>query len=173
MKISLIGYMGSGKSFIGKTLASKLNMNFIDLDREIEDSAGIMISELFRQQGEIKFRKLEHELLLKNLESEKSFIMALGGGAPAYYDNMKQVNNHSFSFYLRANPKSLAERLVGEKSNRPLIAHLSDEELPEFIAKHLFERRNFYEKAKFTIDVNSKSPNEISEEIIHRLNLQK
>jgi len=173
MKISLVGYMGSGKSVVGKALATKLNLEFFDLDQQIQDSAGMTIPELFKQYGEIKFRKLERELLLQTLESRIGFVLALGGGTPVYYDNMKQVNTHSTSFYLRSNLKFLAERLEKEKSKRPLIAHLKDEELPEFIAKHLFERRNFYEQAHHTVDIGSKSVDEITQEIIHLLNLQK
>lgn len=163
--------MGSGKSVIGKQLADKLQLDFIDLDNRIEEHSQKSITTLFKEFGEIKFRKLEREVLLKTLVSESNFVLAVGGGTPVYYDNIVQINNYSTSVYLRSHPNHLAERLREEKSHRPLIAHLADEELPEFVAKHLFERRNFYEKAHYTVDVPSKSVHEITKEISHLLNL--
>lgn len=169
MKISLLGYMGSGKSTIGKELASKLNLKFIDLDKFISSKHQKSIPEIFATDGEIKFRKYEREALIEILEAEENFILSLGGGTPAYYDNMDLINQATHSIYLRLTPKELIERLRPEKSSRPLIAHLSDEEFPEFIAKHLFERRNFYENAKSILAVQEKSVKEIIEEIILNL----
>ncbi len=173
MKISLIGYMGSGKSTIGRQLSDKLGIKFLDLDQLIEKHTYKSILQLFQEQGEIKFRKTERELLLNTLNSESDFVLAVGGGTPVYYDNMKQINDFSTSIYLRSNPKNLAERLKSEKSERPLIAHLSDEDLPEFVAKHLFERRNFYEEANYTVDINSKTIDEIVKQIIYLIHHQK
>ena len=170
LKVSLVGYMGSGKSAVGLDLATKLNIPFIDLDSWIETKMNQSISELFKTLGEIKFRKLENESLLEILQNESDFVLATGGGTPVYYNNMSMIETLSESFYLRLNPSQLTERLINEKSTRPLIAHIKDEDLPEFIAKHLFERRNFYEKAKYKLDVGPKSIQEISSEIINLLN---
>lgn len=161
-----MGYMGSGKTTIGKELAKTFNYKFIDLDEFIEASENQSISEIFKNGGEIKFRKLERLYLLKILEEEKNAVIALGGGTPVYYDNIDKINEHSFSFYLRMTPPQLFERLVKEKDSRPMIAHIDDNELTEYIAKHLFERRNYYEQSKFTIDVKDKSVKQIVEEII-------
>jgi|SRR5690606_24077186 len=169
MKISLIGYMGSGKTTIGKELAQKLNVEFLDLDELIQNHTQKSIPELFTMSGEIKFRKIEREVLLQTLDSDKNYVLAVGGGTPVYYDNMDLIQQHTTSVYLRSNPRFLAERLILEKSNRPMIAHLNNEDLPEFVAKHLFERRNFYEKADFTLDISSKSVDEITSEIIRHL----
>ena len=169
MRISLIGYMGSGKSTVGKELASQLNIDFFDLDQFIETQHNSSIENLFQTKGEIVFRKLEREALLEILSLEKPFVLALGGGTPAYYKNMNEIINRSFSVYLRLNPKELTARLKNEKSLRPLISHLSDEELPEFIAKHLFERCEFYEMADFKLDGKEKSINQIVSEIIQNL----
>lgn len=166
MLISLMGYMGSGKSTIGKELAKTFNYKFIDLDDYIEASENQSISEIFKNGGEIKFRKLERFYLLEILEEEKNAVIALGGGTPVYYDNIDKINEHSFSFYLRMTPPELFERLVKEKDSRPMIAHIDDNELTEYIAKHLFERRNYYEQSKFTIDLKDKSVKQIVEEII-------
>lgn len=161
-----MGYMGSGKSTIGKELAKTFNYKFIDLDEFIEASENQSISEIFKNGGEIKFRKLERLYLLEILEEEKNAVIALGGGTPVYYDNIDKINEHSFSFYLRMTPPQLFERLVKERDSRPMIAHIDDNELTEYIAKHLFERRNYYEQSKFTIDVKDKSVKQIVEEII-------
>ncbi|SMC45430.1 shikimate kinase [Moheibacter sediminis] len=171
MKVSLIGYMGSGKTTIGKELAEKLKTDFLDLDKLIENHTKKTISELFKELGEIRFRKIEREVLMDILNTKSDFILAVGGGTPVYYDNMNLINEETISIYLRANPKFLSERLINEKLSRPMIAHLADEDLLEFIAKHLFERRNFYEESNFKIDIQFKSVSEISEEIIHLVDL--
>lgn len=172
MKISLLGYMGSGKTTIGKELSAQLNIKCVDLDQFIQIKHKKTIPEIFSQEGEIKFRKYEQEALIEILNSSEDLILSLGGGTPAYYDNMDFVNKNSNSFYLRLTPSDLVKRLMEEKSSRPLIAHLSEEELPEFVAKHLFERRNFYEKAMKTIDVKEKTIEEIVQEIIQHLPLR-
>ena len=172
MKITLLGYMGSGKTTIGKELSDTLNFKFVDLDEFIEFVYKKPVSEIFSHEGEIKFRKYEREALMEILNSSDDLILSLGGGTPAYYDNMDFINKHSNSFYLRLTPSDLVKRLMEEKISRPLLAHLSDEELPEFIAKHLFERRNFYEKAMKTINVKEKTVEEIVQEIILNPNLQ-
>lgn len=169
MKISLVGYMGSGKSTIGKKLADQLQFKFVDLDESIESKYKKSVSEIFSHEGEIKFRKYERETLIEILNFSEDFILSLGGGTPVYYDNMKLINKHSQSFYLRLTPQELRNRLIYEKSHRPMIAHLSDEELTEFVAKHLFERRSFYENALKTIDVKTKTVEEIVQEIILNL----
>lgn len=166
MLISLIGYMGSGKTTIGKELSKALNFKFIDLDEFIEKAENTSITEIFETGGEIKFRKIEREYLLRILKEENNAIIAMGGGTPVYYDNISKINQYSISFYLRMNPNELYERLVKEKNNRPMIARIKDEELTEFIGKHLFERRSYYEQSQIKIDIKNKSTNSIVDEII-------
>ncbi len=169
MNISLIGYMGSGKSTIGKRLAEELNLNFIDLDEFIEQENNQSISSIFTQHGEIKFRKMERNALADILNLNSNAVISLGGGTPVYYNNIELINEKSFSIYLRLSIKDIINRLNHEKQKRPLIAHLNHEQLPEFIAKHLFERRSFYEQAYLTVDVKDKSVEEIVSEIIQAL----
>ena len=156
MKISIIGYMGAGKSTLAQRLALDLNLPYLDLDRLIEQESGESVSELILNRGELYFRKLEREILERTLK-EESFVLALGGGTPCYYDNMDLVNQHSTSIYLDANIPDLYEVLSQDRRERPLIAHLDDADLKEFIAKHLFERRDYYEKAIFKIPAKQKS----------------
>lgn len=169
MIISLMGYMGSGKSAAANRLAQDLGIRFIDLDDAIEENQKKSISEIFLESGPIRFRKIEKEVLTQILNSDHDFVLALGGGTPAYYDNLDLIKKHSRTVYLRTKISTLIERLESQKESRPLLSHLNMDEMPEFIAKHLFERRNFYEAADFTVDTDNKTIQEISAEIIHLL----
>lgn len=171
MLISLLGYMGSGKSHISKNLSKKLNLPLIDLDQKISDEHQLTVAEIFQNRGEIFFRKEEKRILESILNDEQNGILSLGGGTPVYYDNMEIINQKSKSIFLRASVRTLTERVLLQKDTRPLIAKLDDHDIPEFIAKHLFERNPFYSKAHFTVDTDSKTAGEISEEIISLLKL--
>ncbi|WP_300673259.1 shikimate kinase [Soonwooa sp.] len=172
MIISLIGYMGSGKSHISKLLSQKINFKLIDLDQQIILKHQKKISEIFAERGEIFFRKEEKSILEEILKLEDNIVLSLGGGTPVYYNNMEIINQKSKSIFLQASVGTLTERLLRQKAKRPLIARLSDEELPEFIAKHLFERNAFYSQANYTINTNNKSPEEIVDEIIATLDIK-
>lgn len=165
MKVVLLGYMASGKSAVGKLLAKDLKMQFIDLDSFIEEKENLTISELFNTKGEIYFRKKEGEYLQELLNLNENYIISLGGGTPCYGDNMEIIEKNSKSFYLNASINTIFNRLLGETSKRPLVATLGEENLKEFIAKHLFERNPFYDRANFTISVNDKSVQQITSEI--------
>jgi shikimate kinase len=172
-KIVLIGYMGSGKSTVGKALASELNLGFKDLDKLIEEEQGIPITELFRTQGEIYFRKVEAELLRSELLNKEEFVLASGGGTPCYAANMDFLNSrHEIrTFYLKHSRESLVERLMPEKDHRPVIAHLSSrEELDDFLRKHLFERTFYYNQANHTIDCDGLTVDQIVNSIKEVLN---
>ena len=171
MKTILLGYMASGKSTIGRLLASKLNTNFIDLDEYIEEKEAKSISKIFDEDGEIYFRLKENEYLKELLEKDDSFILSLGGGTPCYSSNMDVINSFDSvqSYYLRATPNTIKERLLIQRDKRPLVAKLSDEELLEFIAKHLFERSFYYEQAKEKIGIDNKSIPEVVDEIYDKI----
>ncbi|HAO07063.1 MAG TPA: shikimate kinase [Chryseobacterium sp.] len=171
MIISLVGYMGSGKSHISKILSDKLNFKLIDLDKEISKRNKMTIPEIFDKKGEIYFRKLERETLEEILASEKNTILSLGGGTPVYYNNMEIINHNSKSVFLRASVSTLTERLSKQKEKRPLIANITDENLAEFIAKHLFERNDFYNKAQISIITDNRTPEDIVNEITEKLYL--
>lgn len=172
MIVVLVGYMGSGKSTIGKELASAFNYDFVDLDDAIETSEGKSIPDIFKTKGEIYFRKTEHNILLELLSSKDNIILALGGGTPCYWNNMDSINDHdnTRSIYLKTGIGSLCDRLLPEKENRPLISHLETKEaLQEFIGKHLFERASFYSQSDITITTDNKTSKTIVEEIILQL----
>lgn len=161
--------MASGKSTVGLCLAKKINFSFIDLDQYIEKKENMAISDIFLSRGEIYFRKIETKYLQELLSSKLNTVISLGGGTPCYGNNMNMIVNteEATSIYLKATLKTLVERLIKEKDERPLIAHLNTEdELLEFVGKHLFERSNFYSQAKKTVNIDTKDIEEVVEEII-------
>jgi shikimate kinase len=166
MKIVLIGYMGSGKSTIGKLLSKKLNINFIDLDEYIETKLNMSISEIFEAKGEIFFRKMEHKYVQELMLKKNSFILSTGGGTPCYSNNMDEISKETSNvFYLKVSILGLIDRLSKEKEHRPVIKNIADEDLPEFIGKHLFERNNFYLLSNNIIACDNKTAEEITNEI--------
>ena len=172
MIVVLMGYMGSGKSTIGRQLATLLNYDFLDLDTFISEQENTSISKLFQTKGEIYFRKKEALFLREILNSNSHLILALGGGTPCYGNNLQYLINHSKVqlFYLKLSIPQLAERLFKEKDKRPLISHLKTKEaLTEFIGKHLFERSPYYNEAKYIINSDFKSQDEILKQIHHFL----
>ncbi len=164
MKITLIGYMGAGKSALGQQLAEELNLPWLDLDTSIERASGYSITETILDKGELFFRKLEREQLLETL-IKPEFVLSTGGGTPCYYDNIDLMNKHSVTVYLSYSVMELYERLDGHQADRPLIAHLEGDSLRDYIGKHLFEREAFYEKATFTVKAGNKTRVEIVNEI--------
>ena len=171
MKIVLLGYMASGKSTIGMLLSKALSMPFIDLDAYIESKEKSSIKAIFNTKGEIYFRKIEHAHLCDLLVSEKDFVLSLGGGTPCYANNMDAIikAQQTTSFYLQASVSLLVERLLKGRENRPLVKEIGDEKLGEYVAKHLFERRFFYEQALHKIGIDQKEPAEIVAAIQTRL----
>ena len=169
MILVLIGYMASGKSTLGRILAKQLNYEFIDLDDYIETLEGKSVSEIFKSNGEIYFRKQETFYLKALLETKNNIVLSLGGGTPCFGNNMELILNaeQAKSIYLKASIPTLVKRLNTEKSKRPLIAHIkSDEQLTEFVGKHLFERAPFYNRAQTVISTDNKTEQSIVEELI-------
>ncbi len=161
--------MGSGKTLVSKELSILNNFKIFDLDTEISKQNNRSITEIFKEKGEIFFRKIEKEVLEKILSTEKNIILSLGGGTPCYYNNIDSINEKTISVFLKTNVKTLTQRLSSEKDKRPLIQNISNEDLPEFIAKHLFERNPFYNQAKITINTDNLSAREIAEEILSQI----
>jgi shikimate kinase len=169
-KVILIGYMAVGKTTIAQLLSEKMGVKFVDLDKLIEKKTNLTISEVFNLKGEIYFRKIEHEIFEEIIKNDENLIISTGGGTPCYADNHLFLNyENSQSVYLKASISVILERLKSEKETRPLVANQSEEDLKEFVAKHLFERSYFYNQATFKIDVDYKNPSVIVDEIIHLL----
>ena len=149
--IFIIGYMGSGKTRLAKVLGKHLKCDYFDLDDCISSLLEKNINEIFESDGELVFRKVEKEQL--RLFEGKSEIISVGGGTPCYYENMKWMNLHGTTVYLRAKIPTLVTRILRDKMNhRPLLNGVNEASLPEFVAKHLFERRAFYEQCDIICD---------------------
>ena len=162
--ITLLGYMGSGKSTYGKLLAIRLGFDFIDLDDYIISETGMQISEIFEDKGESWFRYFETQSL-KKLISKKKLVLSLGGGTPIQEGNMDIINRFTKSIYLNASVDTLYLYLKNQRSKRPIIKDLSDVELKNFISDHLSKRLPFYNKAKLSVITDGKSIDEIVEEL--------
>lgn len=166
--IILIGYMGCGKSSVGKQLAKSYQMDYIDLDDYIEKKEGNTIKSIFENKGEVYFRKIEAIHLQDCLSSLRNTVLSLGGGTPCFGINMKTIINakNATSVYLQTSIGELSKRLFTEKDKRPLIAHTTTvDELTEFIAKHVFERSQYYLQSELKVSTDSKSVDEIVDEI--------
>lgn len=166
MKYFLIGYMGSGKSSVGKCLAKNLDMLFYDLDAYIEKEENQAITDIFKTKGEIYFRQVEHQKLKKLLEKDESMVLALGGGTPCYSGNMELLSDKGTSIYLQYPIEVLVARLWQDKESRPVIAHLETKALLEdFIRKHLFERAPYYMQATHKLKLHHESVKETVQKI--------
>jgi len=159
--IILVGFMGVGKTSLGKKLANKLNYTFLDTDQFIEKKENLSVSEIFEKKGEEYFRQLENELV-SNLPCEKH-VIATGGGLPCRKENIYNLNKCGITIYLHRPVKELAARLSQAKNKRPLIAALTDEELLEFIDSKLEEREPFYNQCQIIANRNQQTPENLIE----------
>ncbi|MEO5674316.1 MAG: shikimate kinase [Chitinophagales bacterium] len=152
-RIFLIGFMGSGKTFLGKQLAQLLNYEFIDLDEAIEKEGGVSIAEIFSANGEEYFRN-EESSVLKSISQKQNVVVATGGGTPCFYDNMKWMNDHGLTVYLKLTPEFLFQRLKPETLHRPLLSGKSEEQLKFYISSKLDERKPYYAMSHITVKAN-------------------
>ena len=147
IRIILIGYMGAGKTTVGKALAKELGVPFYDLDWYIESRMHKTVAQIFAEKGEEGFRKIEHNMLHEIAEFE-DVIVSCGGGTPCFFDNIDYMNQQGPVIYLKADPEVLYKHLVMSKNDRPLLRGKSPEELITFIREQLEKREPFYSKAK-------------------------
>lgn len=152
MKIFLIGFMGSGKSYCGRLLSEKLKIPFFDLDEQVVSREGKAITEIFASEGEEYFRLSEKEILYDITGLNENFVMACGGGTPCYFNNIEFMNNTGTTVWINTPVDTLFERLIHDKNHRPLISKLSDEQLKAYIKKKFADRKIYYEQASVIID---------------------
>jgi shikimate kinase len=149
MKIFLIGLPGSGKTTLGKQLAEKLNLSFVDLDGAIERQEGQTISEIFEKKKENYFRDLESAILKRYCSSEDQFVMATGGGTPCFHNNIELMSQSGKTIFLDLPAKEIAYRLSKTNlSERPLFAKMNDEGLKDKIEFLRSQRITFYRRAQ-------------------------
>lgn len=167
MRIFLIGFMGSGKTYWGHLLSKKLGIPFFDLDGEVVSHEGSPINQIFAEKGEEYFRLLEKGALHLISESHNSFVMACGGGTPCYFNNIEYMNQAGTTVWINTPVDVLFERLVKEKAQRPLIKGLPDEQLRGFISKKFADRKIYYEQADVVIDEEPEKVETLIEKIFH------
>ena len=167
MKIFLIGFMGSGKTYWGRKLSEKLRLPFFDLDEQIETSEAKKISQIFADEGEEYFRLLEKDTLHIITESHDSFIMATGGGTPCYFNNIEFMNKAGISVWINTPVDLLHERLLKDKNERPLIKDLNDAQLRSFIIKKFSDRKIYYEQAEMVVEETDKNLEKMVERLFH------
>ena len=165
--IFLIGFMGCGKTTLGRKLASRLDYEFIDLDDIFEEKVGMTITEYFSAFGEDAFRKLESEVL-KQTKYPENAVVSTGGGLPCFFDNMDWMNAHGKTIYIKLSPKTLANRLENEKDQRPILSDHGDN-LAAFIAGKLAERDKFYDRASVIADGLSLTAGKVEQLLISPL----
>lgn len=152
-RIILIGFMGSGKTTLGKQLAKQMTLPFVDSDQLIEKIEGMPVSEIFEKHGETYFREREKEILL-SIEEISDMVLSVGGGLPCQEDRMELLNKLGTTIYLRLMPEILFQRLENEREKRPL---LKDVDLLQFIVQKLEEREVYYNKAQIILDVEDQT----------------
>ena len=152
-RIILIGYMGAGKTTIGKALSKRLGLMFYDLDWYIESRMHKTIAQIFADDGEEGFREIEYNMLHEVAEFE-NVIVSCGGGTPCFFDNMDYLNAQGETIYLQAAPEVLAKHLKMGKVVRPLIVGKTDEELLAYISESLERREPYYSRAKHILNVD-------------------
>ncbi|WP_163325624.1 shikimate kinase [Draconibacterium mangrovi] len=150
MRVYLIGYMGCGKSRLGRLLSEHMGVPFIDMDDYIEERNCKTVPQIFADHGEVGFRERERKAL-EELAEFTDVIIATGGGAPCFFDNIDLMNKTGKTVFLNIDPAILADRLMNSKTERPLIKGKSREELVAFIDETLKKRKQFYSQAQLEI----------------------
>jgi len=169
MNIVLLGYMGCGKTTVGKIISKITAKKFIDLDAYIESTTNQTITDLFSTRGEIYFRKIESDTLKMIMEKYDNIILSLGGGTPCYSNNLTLIKN-SKSFFLKCSINVLSNRLININSSRPVLSNIDNlQTMNDYISKHLFERNSYYNQVSNIIQCDFKDPNEIANEIVKSL----
>lgn len=161
MKLFLVGFMGCGKSTVGRKVAAAWRCKFVDLDQRVCDLAGATVEEIFATQGEEAFRRLERQALESLSESDEDMVVATGGGAPCYGDNMELILRLGKAVYLRMSPQALQQRLLHARAVRPKILGMGPEELLVYVESLLKEREAYYLRASVQIACDEVTPHDV------------
>ncbi len=153
-RIFLVGYMGSGKTTLGRAISRILGLEFIDLDYYIESRYHKSVRAIFAEYGEARFREIEQNMLHEVADIE-NIVIATGGGTPCFYDNMDYMNKRGACIYLQATVDELCRRLNNNKENRPLLRDKNKTEMREFIEKNIVLRELYYSRAAFHFDTGA------------------
>lgn len=153
IRIFLTGYMGAGKTTLGKAFARKLNLPFVDLDWYMEERFHKTVGELFVERGEAGFREVEKNML-HEVGAFEDVVISTGGGAPCFFDNMDFMNRNGKTVFLNVHPDVLFRRLRVAKQQRPILQGKQDDELKEFIIRALEKRTPFYSQAQYVFNAD-------------------
>ena len=143
--------MGSGKSTLGRMLAEKLMIDFLDTDDMIEKNEKMSINEIFESKGEEAFRALEADLV-QNLSVRRDYVLSVGGGLPAIEGMMQKLNDMGTTIYLKVSNEELVRRLILDAEHRPLIKGMDQKQLEVLVSERLTVREKFYEQAKIVLN---------------------
>ncbi len=167
MKIFLIGFMGCGKTHLGKIISEKLNFPFFDLDEKIIEHEGRSINEIFQKEGEEYFRLLEKDLLHMITESHETFVMATGGGAPCFYNTIDYLKKQGTVVWINCSTDCLYKRLLKEREKRPLLNNIPDKELKSYVIKKYSSRKIFYQQASVILPEENPDIDSVVSKIFH------
>lgn len=170
IRIFLTGYMGAGKTTLGKAFARKLNIPFVDLDWYMEERFHKTVSELFAERGEAGFRELERAML-HEVGAFEDVVISTGGGAPCFFDNMDFMNRNGITVFLDVHPNVLFRRLRVAKHQRPILQGKQDDELKAFIVQALEKRIPFYSQAKYVFSADELEDRSQIEKSVERLRI--
>ena len=163
----LVGYMGCGKSTIGRKLARTLHLEFVDTDHRIEEREGATVIDIFHYEGEERFRTIEREVLEEVVATGQAAVVSTGGGLPAWGDNMARMNEVGRTIYLKRSAENIASRLSPYgRQKRPRLRGLNDEELVIFMREDMAKRDPYYSQAVQVVACEGKSDEEIIREIV-------
>jgi len=167
MRIFLLGFMGTGKTYWGKQLAAALQWPYFDLDEMICGLEKQTVAEIFDTKGEEYFRQQEHTLLKQLIRPNRNMILSCGGGTPCFFNNMQLMQEAGKTVYLQSTIETLHQRLKLEADERPLLQGHSPEQLTDYITSKLQERQEIYEQAQITIDTEELTLEELKNKTIH------
>jgi shikimate kinase len=165
MRIFLVGFMGAGKSVVGRRLAKSLNLSFYDLDEEIESHYKMSVSAIFQKYDEACFRKLETSVL-ESFSNKDDFVLSCGGGTPCFGENMALMNSIGTTIYIKLPTDELVGRISSSYHKRPLTDGKSDEDLASYVDAMLKKREPFYSMAKITVDASGTDKETLVEKIL-------
>lgn len=167
MKLFLIGYMGCGKSSLGRKVARRLGVRFVDTDSVIEEREGASISDIFQYEGEEYFRRLERSVIDEVADDTADVVVSTGGGLPVWKDNMETMNRVGTTVYIRRSAEQIASRLSPYgRQKRPKLRGLSDEEIVDFMTRNMAEREPYYARALHVFDTEGVSDGELADRIV-------
>ncbi|MGV3538461.1 MAG: shikimate kinase [Rufibacter sp.] len=171
-KVFLVGMPGCGKSTVGKGLAQRLGYAFLDLDTLVEEREKLTVAQVFEQHGQDYFRQAEAAALRSVLDLEGGVVLATGGGAPCFHENMAFMVQHGHTIYLKVSPAELVRRLsVFDLQVRPLLRDKTPDELLRYLSQTLAQREVFYNLAPFVVDVDGLPVEEVAKTMETQINV--